>query len=86
MDSDNLTPDQLEKLQKIIARDLRFYGNLALRMEHLGFAPQDPLMVTAWKARDALHSLHVLCHYASCRSAGYGVGPVPTKPEETKGP
>jgi hypothetical protein len=67
----DVTPDQAQKLQPIIARYLRFLNRLCERMDKLGVSPADPVKLSALKARDALQELHISCHYATCK---IGVG------------
>jgi hypothetical protein len=67
----DITPEQAEKLQPIIARYLRFLNRLCQRMDRLSVPPSNDVKMAALKARDATQELHVSCHYATCTS---GVG------------
>ena len=63
MDSHKLSIRQLEQLNEIITRQLRFLGRLLRRMEQLGFPPDDLLYRTSLNAYDGVHRLRVHCHY-----------------------
>jgi hypothetical protein len=69
--SSDLSPKQAEALRVRVARQLRFLNRLCERMTRLGFPPAGELFTAALRARDAVQSLHVACHYASRKS---GVG------------
>ena len=71
MTSDDLQPEQCQKLGAIVGRQLRFLNRLCARMDRLGFTPSDPLWQAAQQARDAVQGLNVAAHYAGCR---HGVG------------
>lgn len=71
MNSSNLTHEQLKELCRIIRRKLHFLGRLRQRMERLGFRPDDRLYLATTDAYNAVHALHVECHYLTCRG---GVG------------
>lgn len=71
MDSSRLTLQQARQLQAQIRRELEYLGKLRRRMEVLGFPPSDPLYAATMQAYNAVHELHVRCHYAGCAS---GVG------------
>ena len=73
-----LTPEQAQRLFKLVGVRLRWLGHVRRRMELKGFEPADPLYVATCKAYDALHELHVRAHYAGCES---GVG----NPPQTSG-
>jgi hypothetical protein len=74
VNSSDLKPEQIEALQAIVARQLRFLNRLCQRFDHLGFVPTDAVVGAALRARDAMQELHVRCHYATCR---HGVGKDP---------
>jgi hypothetical protein len=67
----DLTPQQLDKLKRIIGRNLRFYTRLVERIDAMHFEVDDPLRLAALRAREGTHWLSVELHYASCQS---GVG------------
>ena len=71
MRSRDLTTAQAEALMKQVGRRLRYLGRLCERMNQRGFPPNDELFKAATKAYEALHELHVKCHYAGCKE---GVG------------
>ena len=71
VNSSNLTPDQLKQLGEILRRQLNFLGRLRSRMERLGFRPDDRLYLATTEAFNAVHALHVECHYLTCPT---GVG------------
>lgn len=71
MRSRDLTTEQAEALMKQVGRRLRYLGRLCERMNQRGFLPEYELFASALKAYEALHELHVKCHYASCKE---GVG------------
>jgi hypothetical protein len=66
-----LRPDQAEALGARIRPMLRYLNHLTERMTRRGFPADDPLYVTATKARAAMQDLHMSAHYASCE---HGVG------------
>ena len=75
-----IQPEQADKLQAMVARELRFLNRLCQRMQLRRFRPDDPLWLAAHRARDSVQHLHVAVHYAGCRS---GVGR-PTQPEPAR--
>jgi hypothetical protein len=69
--SDDLTPDQAERLKDVVGRQLRFLNRLVARMQQRQFPTDDPLWIGAIAARNAAQDLFVAAHYAGCKS---GVG------------
>ena len=67
MRSRDLTTVQAETLMKQVGDRLRYLGRLCERMNQRGFPPNDELFEAAMKAYEALHELHVKCHYAGCK-------------------
>jgi hypothetical protein len=66
MNSSNLTQKQLRELCGMVRLKLRFLGRLRQRMEQLGFRPDDRLYQATTAAYNAVHALHVECHYLTC--------------------
>jgi hypothetical protein len=66
VNAEDLSPEKLERLKEIVSRQLRFYVKLTQRMNQMGWDPQDEILLAAWEAHHALHSLSVKLHYASC--------------------
>lgn len=72
MDSTKLRPEQGERLVRAVGPMLGYVGKLAHRMQRMGWRASDPMYVAAWRAYDALHALHIHCHYASCKPGTAG--------------
>ena len=66
MDSSNLTPAQLDKLRRAVARPRDYLFKLVTRMRAQSFPDDDPLRVAAARANDAVDDLYLhlaeLCH------------------------
>ena len=75
MDASKLTPEQAKKLVAAVGPMLGYVNRLAHRMQRMGWDAGDPMYVAAWRAYDALHALHVHCHYASCQPGTAGRPP-----------
>jgi hypothetical protein len=66
MQSSDLTKAQARALKNKLAPMLGYLNRLKRRMVRRGFPPDDPLLVAARRAEDALHALHVEAHYLAC--------------------
>ena len=66
MDASKLTPEQGQRLVNAVTPMLAYTYRLAHRMQAAGWDANDPMYRSAWDAYNALHSLRVHCHYASC--------------------
>jgi hypothetical protein len=84
MTRDDLTKAQVQQLHATILRYHRFLMKLTDRMNRRGFAPDDPLLVKAFGAQSAIHTLSVELHYLSCDS-GAGEPPRQRKAEPPHG-
>jgi len=66
VESDDLFPEQFERLKATVARHLRFYDRLLARMQAMGFPPGDPLVKSATTAANGVHAMSVVtmpgCH------------------------
>jgi len=67
VNSDDLTPEQAERLKAVASRYLRFLNRLCGRMQQLQFPLDDPLWLAATSARNAAQDLHTAAHYAGCK-------------------
>ena len=85
MDSSQLTPEQAQRIVDAVGPALGYCCRLAHRMQRIGWKPSDPMYVAAWAAYDALHSLHIAAHYATCRGTG-GRPSEPMPPGATPSP
>lgn len=74
MDAGDLTKAQAERLAAQVGTRLGYFNRLCERMEKLGWRLDDPVYLAAVRAREAVHALRVLTHYASCES-GFGKEP-----------
>ena len=72
MDASKLTPEQGRRLAETVGPMLGYLYRLAHWMQRVGWKPDDPLYVAAWQAHDAMHRLHVLARYASCKPGTAG--------------
>jgi hypothetical protein len=72
--SEDLSEEQLQVLETIVMRQLRFCGRLYHRMERLGFAGDDPLYLQAKRTHAELQHLRMEIHYLKCHG---GVGKSP---------
>ena len=59
---------------------LGYTYRLALRMQRMGWRPDDPLYVAAWESYYALHALHVQDGYRAVTRARRGS--LPRRPSE----
>lgn len=66
MDSRQLTPQQIQPIRQVIARQLRYLERLRQRMDRRQFPPADPLYQLVITAINAAHHLHVRLHYLAC--------------------
>jgi hypothetical protein len=82
MDSDDLQPWQIERIQKALQPKLEYLTRLKSRMETVGFVANDPLYRLVKDARDAVQSLYVEIHYLSC-NGGVGRRPKANSPPAT---
>jgi hypothetical protein len=71
VNSSKLNDEQLDRLNEIICRYLRFVGAMRQRMERLAFPPDDPLYRATTQGYNGLHAMRVELHYLSTKS---GVG------------
>ena len=88
MNRESLQPWQADRLFQALYPGMNYLSRLKLRMEQVGFLPDDPLYRHVAAAYDAMFSLRVELHYLSCRS---GVGKPSTQsgassPPITSGP
>jgi hypothetical protein len=79
VDSSKLTTEQAKRIVDAIGPALGYCYRLACRMQRMGWRPDDPMYVAAWKAYDALHTLHMHAHYASCQPGTAGRPSEPAK-------
>jgi hypothetical protein len=68
MESRHLTPEQARRIVAQIRPVLAYLPPLVKRMDKRRFPSDDPLLLVALKAQDAVHELHVHAHYLSCTS------------------
>jgi hypothetical protein len=66
MRSGDLTKNQARALKNKLQPMLGYLNRLKHRMVRKGFPPDDPLLLAARKAEDAMHALHVETHYLAC--------------------
>jgi len=72
-----LTREQAEKLQPIIARQLQFLGKLCKRLDALRVDPTCEVYRATHAAFNGVHQLSVELHYQTCE---HGVGRTATHP------
>jgi hypothetical protein len=71
-----LTPDEARKISGGLFPGANYLIRLRGRMVAAGFSPADPVFLLVDKAQEAMQSLRMAVHYASCES---GVGREPAK-------
>jgi hypothetical protein len=69
MDSYDLTPEQLDRINKRLRPTLGYLTRLAKRMHAERFPEVDQLRLLTIEARNALRSLTMSVHYLSCRDS-----------------
>jgi hypothetical protein len=67
MDSDDLTREQIEKIQRVIAPTSRYLLSIRERMSETGFPDTDKIRQSIERAHDALHGLWIDLHYLKCK-------------------
>jgi hypothetical protein len=70
MDSSQLTIEQAGKLHEALFSHVNYLLRLQQRLETRGFPADDPLMVAAKKAYQAVWELRQQAHSLSCRMGG----------------
>jgi len=81
VDLSSLTPQQAKDLANRLQPMLGYMTRLTDRMQRRAWYAYDPAYVAAWKARDAMHELHVRLRYAACGLGCAGnPGPPPRDP------
>ena len=70
----SLTRQQIEQVKARATRDLPYLHRLVSWMDRRGFVPGDPVYDAAISTRNAMQSLHMALHYATCEG---GVGRSP---------
>ncbi len=74
MASKSIDREHAKRIQAAIQPSVGYLFRLKLRMEDVGFLPDDPLYQLVKKAYEAMHGLSVELNYRAC--AG-GVGKAP---------
>jgi hypothetical protein len=69
MRSTDLTPAQLEAVQKRLRTMVRYLRRLSDRMGEQGFPLEDKLFASTKNASNAVHDLSVKVHYLSCKGS-----------------
>jgi hypothetical protein len=79
MNADDLTPEQVQRLDDAIRRQLGYLTRLVQRMERRGWEPSDRVFRATVDAQRARYKLSVHLHYAAVRDGVYLPVP-PSKP------
>jgi hypothetical protein len=66
MKTEDLSPEQLEKLYAAIWPRMNYIVRLEKRLKELGFKEEEPLRAKVLAARNAMQALHIQIHYARC--------------------
>ena len=67
MDKNDLTREQIEKMQAVIAPTSQYLRRVVERMLETGFPVDDTIRQSAERSQDALHTLWIHLHYLKCK-------------------
>lgn len=68
MKSTDLKPGEIDALDEVVSRQLRFAEKLCARMEQLRFSHSDPVFAAAVQARESIRELLSAVHATQSRS------------------